>query len=57
MNKKRIIAYAIIIAILLPIWIHWGGFKNDFGTLVLMIGGIFAATVYESEKKKETKAE
>lgn len=57
MNKKRIIAYAIIIAVLIPIWICWGGFKNDFATLILMIVGVFAGVVYESETNKNVKAE
>ena len=54
--KKRIIAYAIIIAILLPIWIHWGGFKNDMGTLILALMGVFAGTVFESKQAEKTKA-
>ena len=57
MNKNRIIAYAIIIAVLIPIWICWGGFKNDFATLILMIVGVFAGVVYESETNKNVKAE
>lgn len=55
--KKRIIAYAIIIAVLLPIWIHWGGFKNDMGTLILALAGVFAGTVFESKQTETKKAE
>ena len=52
MNKKRTNAYAIIIAVLIPIWLCWGGFKNDFATLILMIVGVFAWVVYKSKTRK-----
>lgn len=54
--KKRIIFYAIVIAILLPVWLHWGGFKNDMGTLILLLAGVFAGTVFE-DRQAETKME
>lgn len=59
-NIKRVIAYVAIVAVLLPVWIHWGGFKCDMGTLIIAIAGASAALWVEdklNQPKVKTKAE
>jgi hypothetical protein len=52
---KKILAYAITIAPFALVWLHWGGFRNDFGTLILSLMAVFACTVV-SDKMNERSA-
>ena len=57
---KKFIIYAIIIVPIIFVWLHWGGFKNDMGTFILMMAATFLCTVasdkmHESAEKKEEK--
>ena len=42
---KKILAYSAVLAPIVLIWLHWGGFSNDMGTLVLSLAAAFACTV------------
>lgn len=54
---KQIIISVIIIAISVIVWIHWGSFSNDLGTLIIALADVFALTVVadNSPKKSEEK--
>ena len=41
-DMKKTITYLAIFVPAIITWIHWGAFKNDMGTLLLIIGIIFA---------------
>jgi hypothetical protein len=34
---KKMLTYAMILTPMAITWIHWGGFKNDMGTLLMSI--------------------
>ena len=42
---KKILVYAIIVIPIILVWLHWGGIKNDIGTLTLMMAATFICTV------------
>lgn len=49
---KKILVYAIIIVPIILVWLHWGGFKNDMGTLILMLAATFLCTVATDKMHK-----
>ena len=52
---KKILTYAIILVPIFLVWLHWGGFKNDMGTLILAMVATFACTVATDKMhEKET---
>lgn len=47
---KKIITLAIIAFI----WIHWGGFSNEMGTLMMSLSAVFVLTNgAKAEKEKK----
>ena len=52
---KKILAYSAVLAPIAIIWISWGGFSNDMGTLVLSLAAAFGRTVV-GDKMHENRA-
>ena len=54
---KKVI-YAIIIALALIVWLAWGGFGNEMGTLMVGLGTAFTLNfVGDRLHEKETETE
>ena len=47
---KKLVSIIIAITIIF-VWLHWGGFSNDFGTFILALIAIFACSVAKGEPK------
>jgi hypothetical protein len=41
---KKVIIYAAALLPIILVWLHWGGFKNTFGTLILAVIAVFVCT-------------
>lgn len=54
---KRFILSAVVLAISAIVWVHWGGFSNPFGGLVIALFDtlILACMAGKSERKVEKK--
>ena len=52
MLMKTIIYSIVTIALTIPVWVHWGGFHNDIGTLVLALADICIITAIANKHKK-----
>lgn len=54
---KRLILSVIVLVISAIVWVHWGGFSNPFGGLVIALFDalILACMAGKSEKKVEKK--
>ena len=48
---SRFITYAIVIALSVIVWLHWGGFSNDMGTLVIATADALIATAIYDKRK------
>lgn len=48
---SRFITYAIIFALSIIVWLHWGGFSNDMGTLVIATADALIATAIYDKRK------
>lgn len=56
-EMKKVI-YAIIIALALIVWLAWGGFGNEMGTLMVGLGTAFTINfVGDRLHEKETETE
>lgn len=42
---KQAILSIIVITLSIIVWLHWGGFSNDMGTLILMLADALILTV------------
>ena len=42
---KQVIISVIILAFSVIVWLHWGGFSNNMGTLIIALADVFAFTV------------
>ena len=49
---KALIYSLIVIALTIPVWLHWGGFHNDLGTLILALADAFIINVIVDNRKK-----
>ena len=49
---KQVIISIVIIAISIIVWLHWGGFHNDLGTLIIALADVFFITVILDNCKK-----
>lgn len=49
---KTFIYSLIVIALTIPVWLHWGGFHNDLGTLILALADVFIINVIVDNHKK-----
>lgn len=49
---KTFIYSLIVIALTIPVWLHWGGFHNDLGTLILALADVFIINVIVDNRKK-----
>lgn len=54
---KRFILSAVVLIISAIVWVHWGGFSNSFGGLVIALFDtlILACMAGKSERKVEKK--
>ena len=48
---SRLVTYAIIIALSVIVWLHWGGLSNDMGTLVIATADALIATAIYDKRK------
>jgi F0F1-type ATP synthase assembly protein I len=51
---KQVIISIVIIAISIIVWLHWGGFSNDLGTLIIALADVFAITVVADNSPKKS---
>lgn len=51
---KQAIYSIIVIALSIIVWLHWGGFSNDMGTLVIALADVFALTVVADNSPKKS---
>ena len=51
---KQVIISIVIIAISIIVWLHWGGFSNDLGTLIIALADVFALTVVADNSPKKS---
>lgn len=42
---KKVLVYVVIILPIILVWLHWGGFKNDIGTLMLSMIAVLNCTI------------
>lgn len=49
---KALIYSLIVIALTIPVWLHWGGFNNDLGTLILALVDVFIINIIVDNHKK-----
>ena len=49
---KALIYSIIVLALSAIVWLHWGGFSNDMGTLIIMLLDVFFITVILDTCKK-----
>ena len=48
---SRFITYAIIFALSVIVWLHWGGLSNDMGTLIIATADALIATAIYDKRK------
>ena len=51
---KQAIISVIIIALSIIVWLHWGGFSNDMGTLIIALADVFVLTVVADNSPKKS---
>lgn len=51
---KQAIISVIILALSIIVWLHWGGFSNDMGTLIIALADVFALTVITDNTPKKS---
>ena len=51
---SRFITYAIIFALSIIVWLHWGGLSNDMGTFIIMLADAFILTVIADNTRKKS---
>lgn len=48
---SRLVTYAIIIALSVIVWLHWGGLSNNMGTLIIATADALIATAIYDKRK------
>lgn len=51
---KQAIISVIILAFSVIVWLHWGGFSNNMGTLIIALADVFAFTVIADNSPKKS---
>ena len=51
---KQAIISVIIIALSNIVWLQWGGFSNDMGTLIIALADVFVLTVVADNSPKKS---
>lgn len=49
LTTKRVIGYLVILVPIILVWIKWGAFSNDMGTLILTLIGTFNCFIFEEK--------
>ena len=51
---KQAVISVIILAFSVIVWLHWGGFSNNMGTLIIALADVFAFTVIADNFPKKS---
>jgi len=51
---KQAVISVIIFALSIIVWLHWGGFSNDMGTLIIALADVFILTVIADNSPKKS---